>query len=144
MREISKIGPILSLIGGLWLLVVILIFSFIYPSLWYREYSIWFSYLPYQLITGIVAILGVMIRYKNIKVGSIILLITGIFFPIFALIFSGPLYMLYLLFNSIVIFNFLDIPFLILLIGGIVGFIEWLKEKRSLLNLKEVNNINSK
>ena len=115
------------MIGGLWLVVGITILLAIYASVEYTVSWAWPSYLPYQLATGIMAIVGVIIRFKNIKVGSIILLIAGIFYPIFVLIIAGPLSVIYVLFNSLVRFNFIEIPYLILLIGGIVGFIEWFK-----------------
>ena len=125
----SKIGPIVSMIGGIWIVVVIIVLVGIYTSLGYAVPWAWPSSLPYRLLTGIVAIGGVIIRFKNIKVGSIILLIIGLFYPIFVVIFTGPEYLLYM-FLSVPYLNYIEIPILILLIGGIIGFIEWRIQKQ--------------
>lgn len=128
MKKISKIGSIISLIGGLWITTVIVIGIIILADMGITTVWTWPSLLPYQLTTGIVAIIGAIISFKYVNIGSIILFVTGVFYPLFVFIFFGPSSIIMLLFGSLIYFDYLNIPFLILLIGGIVAFIEWLRE----------------
>jgi hypothetical protein len=82
-----------------------------------------------HLIFGLLAILGVIIRSKSMKKGSILLLITGIFFPVFMLILIGPVYFVGFMISFDGLFAL--IPILLLLFGGIICFLEWKQESKN-------------
>lgn len=125
-----KIGPTLSIIGGVWVVVAIIAINMGSYILGDSVYWLWPSSLPILLIIGIGAIIGVIIKQKFIKVGCIILLISGISYPIFVILFVRSEYLITgKIFINHIEFLMMYIPMCIILIGGIVGYVEFLREK---------------
>ena len=114
----ASIGPILCFSGG-----IASILSYIY----YCNYShYWCTYPTYYIlpITGILAFIGLIIRYKIKRVGNIICLIAGLIYPIFLLTLMLP-YGFFILFRFTLSLLFLQIPLWLLLIGGILTYYFW-------------------
>jgi len=115
----SKVGFILSLIGGIWM-AALWIFTFLLYHTYFDELQRIFSIL--RIIFALVAIIGGGVGSKMLSAGSIMCFIVGLSIPIFGF--------------SILGYNYLDlvlqspgvyIPEILLLIGGIVCLIEWRK-----------------
>ena len=109
-----KLRLVLSLIGSIW---------FIGLAIFYQEeilapWGEWIPSWPSFLIVGVLCILGVGIEFKSKKAGRITLLIGGIT--------NGILNFIYLL----IFVWYIAIPFILILIVGILALREFLKERK--------------
>ena len=123
MRELAKKGPILSLIGGAWMFgfgIVLLLVTISQWGMWGQGWPHLLLHIFY-IVIGAVAIIGVRIKFRHLKVGTIILLITGLFSPVYGVLMEDPA-------KQIAVFI---ISIILLFIGGIVGFIEWLVDRNN-------------
>jgi len=116
----KKTGIVLTLVGGMYLIRT---FLYLKPNL----------YMVAFFASFIISIISAIIGLKGKKVGGLIALVSGILnsliiifivshgnFQFFMRLYYGLIYM----FLTIQGFGFFGIPFLLILIGGIISFIE--------------------
>ncbi|MHA2128150.1 MAG: hypothetical protein ACXACO_05790 [Promethearchaeota archaeon] len=137
----SKVGLSLSMIGGILFFILMYTFARYYYSMWKLDLeSVLFFYF-FLLANGgaiVGAILGFIdkswLKLKLLKIGRILCFLAGLSYPLFLLIFYvlyNPFPLTFAKFwEDFINRFFIDIPELILFIGGITGIIEWRLELR--------------
>ena len=129
MRNLSKVGFIISMIMGFWFAgVYIFLFVIRFHTFGDSYIDVYEIKIVISLIIGLVAIIGVGVGFKRVGVGSIICFVAGL-----SLFISA--WVLYSAWYSNFIFALLTLyglasgapPELLLLIGGIICLIEWRK-----------------
>ena len=127
MRNLSKLGFIISLIMGFWFAgVYIILFVIRFDSIGDTYIDAYKIKIAISMITGLVAIVGAGVGFKRVGVGSIVCFVAGLSLFISAWVLYSP-------WNSNFIFALLTFyglasgapPEILLLIGGIVCLIEW-------------------
>lgn len=127
MRNLSKLGFIISLIMGFWFAgVYIILFVIRFDSIGDSYIDAYKIKIAISMITGLVAIVGAGVGFKRVGVGSIVCFVAGLSLFISAWVLYSP-------WNSNFIFALLTFyglasgapPEILLLIGGIVCLIEW-------------------
>ncbi len=83
----------------------------------------------FYLLINVGAIVGAILGFIGKKIGYYLCLLIGISFPLLGLYLSGP-YFLISFFEGFIDAFYIYIPWSILFIGGITGFIEWRMEVR--------------
>ena len=127
MRNLSKLGFIISLIMGFWFAgVYIILFVIRFDTVGDSYIDAYKIKIAISMITGLVAIVGAGVGFKRVGVGSIVCFVAGLSLFISAWVLYSP-------WNSNFIFALLTFyglasgapPEILLLIGGIVCLIEW-------------------
>ena len=129
MRNLSKLGFIVSMIMGFWFAgVYIILFVIQFDTFGDSYIDVYEIKIVISIIIGLVAIIGVGAGFKRVGVGSIVCFVAGLSLFISAWVLYSPWY-------SNFIFALLTFyglasgapPELLLLIGGIICLIEWRK-----------------
>ena len=127
MRNLSKLGFILSMIMGFWFAGVYIILFVIQFHMFGDSYlDVYEIKIVISLIIGLVAIIGAGVGFKRVGVGSIVCFVAGLSLFISAWVLYSPWYPNFIL--ALLTFYGLASgapPELLLLIGGIVCLIEW-------------------
>ena len=140
----SKIGLSISMIGGILFFILMYFFARWYYSLWKLDMeSVLFFY--FFLLANLGAIVGALLglidkswqigknwQIKSVKIGRIMCFLVGFSLPLWLLIrYIGmkPPFFPYL-FEDFVALFYINIPELLLSIGGITSIIEWQLERR--------------
>jgi len=113
-RRNQSIG--LSLIGGLWILILGIVHYILYPG------GGWYFPPPYSIpliIFSVIAIVGAIIELKNLTIGSIVCLISGI-----AILITLNIYAIARPVTTMP-------PIIFLIVGGTLGILKARKEKES-------------
>ena len=126
----SKLGFIISMIMGIWFVVVYIIL-FVIQFIQFDTVGDYYLYeyrikIVISIIIGLVAIIGAGVGFKRVGVGSIVCFVAGLSLFIFA-------WVLYFPWNPNFIFALLTFyglasgapPEIFLLIGGVICLIEW-------------------
>ncbi|KKN41385.1 hypothetical protein LCGC14_0723810 [marine sediment metagenome] len=140
----SKIGLSVSMIGGILFFILTYIFARWYYSLWKLDTESVLMFYFFLLANG-GAIVGALLGFLNkswqlgknrkiesVKVGRILCFLAGFSLPLWLLIrYVGmkPPFFPYIFEDFFAIF-YINIPELLLSIGGITGMIEWQLERR--------------
>ena len=128
MSKLSKIGLSLSMIGGILFFILIYFFARHFYLMWLLGEEALLGYL-FFLFINVGAIVGAILGFIGKRIGYYLCLLIGISFPLFVLYFSGP-YFFISLFEGLIGAFYIYIPWLIIFIGGITGFIELRMELR--------------
>jgi uncharacterized membrane protein len=107
----------LNLIGGLWILIYGIVHLLLHPGA-----TGWYLSPPYTIpliIFSVIAIVGAIIEFKNLMVGSAICLISGI-----AILITLNIFIITFIVTTI-------FPIIFLIVGGALGILEARKEKVS-------------
>ena len=124
-----KISILLSLFGGLFGFGVVFVLAGVYDTIIY--YIPRLLAMPYYVGgVSLFTVLGALIEFKRLKVGNLICLISGNLLVIYIIINQGYIidYLQFLLFYWYEISWVLGIWVLMIEIGAILGFIEWLRD----------------
>ena len=124
----SKIGLSLSMIGGILFFILSFIFWQFYFSMWKLGAELQLVFL-FFLFINVGAIVGAILGFIGKRIGYYLCLLIGISFPLFLLYFSRQ-YFFISLFEVLIGGFYIYIPWLIIFIGGITGFIELRMEFR--------------
>ena len=140
----SKIGLSLSMIGGILFFILMYIFARHFYSMWSLGGDFVYGFLFFIFIYGgaiVGALLGLIDKswqigknwqIKSVKGGRILCFLVGFSLPLWLLIrYIGmkPPFFPYL-FEDFVALFYINIPELLLSIGGITSIIEWQLERR--------------
>jgi len=122
------------MIGGILFFILMYIFARHYYSMWSLGGSFVYGFLFYLFING-GAIVGALLGFINkswqigknwqiesLEVGRIMCFLVGFFYPFIHLLLSFS--------ESFLDYFYINIPMLLLLIGGITSIIEWQLELR--------------
>ncbi len=122
----TKIGLSLSMIGGILFFILTYFFArYYYFALTVGEEGV--LLFLFFLFIHVGAIVGAILGFVNKKIGYYLCLLIGIGLPLFVLFISGPYFISSLLFT---LTSVLYIPWWIIFIGSITGFIELRMERR--------------
>ena len=118
MKYLFKLGIYINVIGGIWFIMLSILYNETILSPWGEWIPTW----PSFLIVGIICILGVIVEFKYIKAGNIIFCIAGLTNVILNFIFI------------LIFVYYIGIPTILVLLGGILALRELLigrKEENS-------------
>lgn len=124
-----KISILLSLFGGLFGVGVVLVLAGVYDTIIYFNPRL--LVMPYYVGgVSLFTVLGALIEFKRLKVGNLICLISGNLLVIYIIINLGYIksYLRFLFHYWYAVSWALGIWVLMIEIGAVVGFIEWLRE----------------
>ena len=124
----TKIGFSLSMIGGILFFTLTYFFARHYYLMWSLGGDFVLGFLFYLFINA-GAIIGAILGIIGKKFGYYLCLLIGISFPLVGLYLSGPYFFIYF-FKGLIDGFYIYIPWSILFIGGITGFIELRMELR--------------
>ncbi len=145
MSELSRIGLILSMIGGILYFTLTYFFARHYYSIWkYGEKGV-LVFLFYLFING-GAIIGGFLGFigkswqklELVKIGCILCLLVGIGYPLWLLynFLANPSTFFIGFFEALIGTFYISLPMMLLFIGGITNIIEWRFElRKSLVNI---------
>jgi len=128
VSKLSKIGLSLSMIGGILFFILTYFFARHFYLMWLLGEEALLGYLFYLFING-GAIVGAILGFIGKRIGYYLCLLIGISFPLLGLYLSGSYFFIYF-FEGFIDAFYIYIPWSILFIGGITGFIEWRNELR--------------
>ena len=139
MSKLSKIGLSLSMIGGILFFILSSLFWQYYFSMWKLGAELQLAFLFFLIVNG-GAILGALLGFigkswqklELVKIGCILCLLVGISYPLWLLynFLATPSTFFIGFFDSLIDTFYIYIPWSILFIGGITGFMEWRMELR--------------
>jgi len=116
------------MIGGILFFTLTYFFARHYYFMWSLGGVFVLAFLLYLFING-GAIVGAILGFIGKRIGYYLCLLIGISFPLLGFYLSGP-YFFISFFEGFTDAFYIYIPWSILFIGGITGFIEWRMELR--------------
>ncbi len=116
------------MIGGILFFILTYFFARHFYLMWLLGEEALLGYLFYLFI-NVGAIVGAILGFIGKRIGYYLCFLIGISFPLLGVYLSGPYFFIYF-FEGFIDGFYIYIPWSILFIGGITGFIEWRMELR--------------